>query len=105
MIKKEDGSEIEIPPENRIVFLFTDSIADESVNLRKMTRTKDGLQECPPVRAAVLFVPTEGLSFKKSASLYQMPLVDAEGRIDRHRAPYIFPLESVVSERVLLNET
>ena len=92
---------VEIPPENRILFLFTESPSDENVNLRRMSRKENGFADCPPVRATILFVPAKTRAFKVHASRYQLPLVDATGRIDRHRAPYIFPLENVVAGRIL----
>ena len=100
-IRLEDGGEQEILPENRIVFLLTDSPSDKKADLRSTIPGKDGFSSCPPVRAAVLFVPVQTRAFKAHASRYQLPLVDASGRPDRHRAPYIFSLESVVKERIL----
>ena len=100
-IREEDGTEREIPPESRILFLFTDSPSGENVNLRRMIRRGNAFADCPPLRAAVLFVPAQTRAFKAHASRYQLPLVDASGRTDRHRAPYIFPLENAVKKRVL----
>ena len=100
-IRLEEGGEQEIPPENRIVFLMTDSPSDEKADLRRMIRKDDRFADCPPVRAAVLFVPARSRAFKAHASRYQLPLVDAAGRPDRHRAPYIFSLESAVEKRIL----
>lgn len=100
-VKMEDGSELEIPPENRILFLMTDSPSDENVNLRRMIWEKGDFTACPPVRAAVLFIPVQTRAFQVHASRYQFPLVDAAGRPDRNRAPYIFPLERAVKKRIL----
>jgi hypothetical protein len=102
-IRTEEGAQAEIPPENRVLFLFTDSPSSEEADLRRMARKKDIFEACPPIRSAVLFVPAETRAFQVHASRYQFPMVDGQGRADRHRAPYIFPLETVVRERVLQN--
>lgn len=103
VIRSEEGVETEVAPENRILFLFTDSPSSEDADLRKMTAKKGNFEGCPPIRSAVLFIPAETKTFQTHASRYQFPLVDGQGRPDRHRAPYIFPLETVVGERVLQN--
>lgn len=92
---------MEIPPENRILFLFTDSPTEESVNLRRIHWTGKQFISCPPIRAAVLFVPARTRAFQVHAARYSFPMVNAAGEEDRHRAPYIFSLESAAEQRIL----
>lgn len=78
----------QVPAGQRVMILFSDT---PSIDKRKMN-----FKGRTALRSALIFVPTQ-----YSGAEYLFDLVDAEGKADRSRTPFVFDIEEVTSSRYL----